>query len=99
MLRRQKKSGNMICETIIGEWTCYHALHRAAWERYTESNKHRILEAARGKRLKTIEEDKNEDNSESDDDDEKRQGSESDDDSEEEDDANDRSNRKRRRYN
>lgn len=104
MLRRQKKSGNMICETIVGEWTCYHALHRAAWERYTESNKHRILEAARGKRLKTIKEGKNEDGSESesesDDDDEKRQsGSESDDDSEEEDDANDRRNKKRRRYN
>lgn len=41
-LRRERKTKKLICDTIIGHWTCFHASHREAWATYTESNKHQI---------------------------------------------------------
>ena len=49
-LRRVKRSEDLVHETAVCQWTCYHALHREAWETYTESNKQQILAMARGKR-------------------------------------------------
>ena len=77
-LRRERRSGDVVHETAVCQWTCYHALHREAWETYTEGNKYQILATARGERsevhkksrrkrkkgtLKTIKEGKDEDNS------------------------------------
>ena len=76
-LRRERRSGDVVHETAVCQWTCYHALHREAWETYTEG-KYQILATARGERseankksrrkrkkgtLKTIKEGKDEDNS------------------------------------
>lgn len=49
-LRRVRRSSDLVHETAVCQWTCYHALHREAWETYTESNKHQILAMARGNR-------------------------------------------------
>ena len=85
-LRRKKKSGDMVYETAVCAWTCFHALHREAWATYTESNKHQILALARGersgvrrkmKKLKTIKEGEDEDNSETEVDEEESDDSES----------------------
>ena len=49
-LRRVRRSSDLVHENSVCQWTCYHALHREAWETYTESNKHQILAMARGNR-------------------------------------------------
>lgn len=77
-LRRTRKNRDLVLETTVCTWTCYHALHREAWVTYTEANKHKILAMAQGDRtkvkkaqkkrkkgiLKTIREGRDEDNSE-----------------------------------
>ena len=50
VLRRERRSSDLVHESAVCQWTCYHALHREALETYTESNKHQILAMARGKR-------------------------------------------------
>ena len=49
-LRRVRRSSDLVHETAVCQWTCYHALHREAWGTYTESNKHQILTMGRGNR-------------------------------------------------